>query len=119
MLGGVGGAAWLAYLIENGGSGPVVCLFRRATGLPCPSCGTSRAILALLAGDWGAAWAHNPIGILVGVALFVLPVWAGYELLFGGDRLFRTYRASEALLRRPLVASLAVGFVLLNWVTRW
>ncbi len=51
------------------------CPFRAATGLLCPGCGVTRLCLALLRGDWGGAWAANP------VLLVLLPPLA---LLAGG-----------------------------------
>jgi hypothetical protein len=45
------------------------CFFREITGLPCLTCGGTRAVLALLAGDLGGALHANP---LVSVALMML-----------------------------------------------
>jgi hypothetical protein len=45
------------------------------TGLLCPGCGMTRLCLALLRGDWGGAWAANPM------LLVLLPPLA---LLAGG-----------------------------------
>ena len=56
----------------------VPCPFHRLTGLKCPACGITTAILALLGGDAGAAFAANP-----GLA-FSLPVlapWLGWVFL--------------------------------------
>lgn len=50
----------------------VPCPFHRLTGLKCPACGITTAILALLHRDWGAAFAANP-----GLA-FSLPVLGPY-----------------------------------------
>lgn len=41
---------------------PVVCPFRRLTGLPCPGCGGTHAFVAMAHGDFAAAWAYNPLG---------------------------------------------------------
>ena len=54
--------------------GPVLCLFRGATGLPCPFCGSTRAISEVCAGNVTQALHYNPVG----VALFVV----GIPLLF-------------------------------------
>ncbi len=37
----------------------IPCLFRRFTGLSCPTCGTQRALFALLHGDPLTAWHFN------------------------------------------------------------
>lgn len=43
------------------------CPFRTLTGVPCPTCGTTRAVLALSRGHVGEAFLHNP---MVTVGLF-------------------------------------------------
>ena len=72
------GLAWLAlaalvqWMGRIGGSAPVLCPFKRMTALPCPTCGTTRAVLNLLAGDVAAAVACNPLTCLAAIALGVL-----------------------------------------------
>jgi hypothetical protein len=55
------------------------CVFHAATGLPCPACGTTRAALALLAGDPLAALAFNPLATLAavggGALALAAPAW--------------------------------------------
>lgn len=50
-----------------------ICLFHRLTGLPCPTCGATRAAFALLRGDWAGAWGwHPPAALLLpGLALYL------------------------------------------------
>lgn len=43
------------------------CGFRDLTGLPCPTCGTTRAGLSLLHGDLAAAFLHNPAAAAAGL----------------------------------------------------
>lgn len=55
------------------------CLWHRWTGLPCPGCGTTRAVLGLLRGQLGQAFGSNPLAA-TGVVVFVVvglvaPVW--------------------------------------------
>jgi hypothetical protein len=47
------------------------CIFRSLTGIPCPTCGTTRAAAAFLEGNLPAALAANPLAAAVGV-LFVI-----------------------------------------------
>ena len=45
------------------------CVFRAATGLDCPGCGSTRAVHELLHGHIGAALRLNPFLFLVGLML--------------------------------------------------
>jgi Protein of unknown function (DUF2752) len=62
------------------------CPFRRLTGIPCPTCGTTRAAVALLGGHLGAALALNPLATLAGIGFvaggLLAPLWATLKLPF-------------------------------------
>jgi hypothetical protein len=47
------------------------CNFRSLTGIPCPTCGTTRAATAFLNGDLLTAFAANPLAATAGL-LFVV-----------------------------------------------
>ena len=63
------------------------CLFRSIIGLPCPSCGMTRAFIAIGNGDIVAAISLNPASILVyiticiGFALALLQVATGKKYI--------------------------------------
>jgi len=61
-------AAWLRLGLPT-----PVCHFRAWTGIPCPGCGTTRLVAALLSGDALAALGYNP---LVFTTLSVVASWA-------------------------------------------
>ena len=48
------------------------CAFRSLTGLPCMTCGATRAALALAHGDFLGAWRLNPLAVVAigGIAVF-------------------------------------------------
>jgi hypothetical protein len=65
-----GAVAWLRLF----GPPPLVCPFRLATGLPCPTCGSTRALAALVAGHLARSLALNPAvlpGCIVAVGYMV------------------------------------------------
>ena len=72
-------ALGLAFFVDPEG-GPVVCLFRRGSGLACPGCGLTRAASYLLHGDLLASLRLHPFAVLVAVE--AAAVWAvvGYRV---------------------------------------
>jgi hypothetical protein len=57
------------------------CVFRTLTGIPCPTCGTTRAAVAFLDGHLLAAAANNPLATAAGFAFVVgAPVVAAFSL---------------------------------------
>lgn len=57
------------------------CPLRTLTGVPCPTCGSTRAGLALLHGDILGALQLNPLATLAGLAFLLggvlAPLWVG------------------------------------------
>lgn len=48
------------------------CLFNKMTGIPCPTCGTTRAFLALVQLDIRTAFGYQPLIMLVTLGSIVL-----------------------------------------------
>lgn len=86
------------------------CTFRNLTGIPCPSCGTTRTALALLNLELGSALAVNPLGALVAVAFILGGGLALIWVLFRGP--IPTFDLSWS---RWWTASV-VGVILINWM---
>jgi hypothetical protein len=76
------GAALAAVWMRLGLPRPV-CYLRDWTGIPCPTCGSTRLIEALLSGDIAGALAWNPLVFagLIGIALWA--VLSTARLVFG------------------------------------
>ena len=94
--------------IENG---PVACPFRVVTGLPCLTCGLTRATHWLVRGDVARAMTTNPFDTLF--LLIVVPAFAGMWVAnrVGGLAVRIATTRTE---RRALVVVLAV-LLLANW----
>jgi hypothetical protein len=66
----IGAAAAVAVAVLHLDRMPILfCLFRAATGLPCLTCGATRALGELAAGDVRGALVMNPLAALGALAL--------------------------------------------------
>jgi hypothetical protein len=101
--------------VSNGGE-PGVCIFKRITGIPCPSCGSTRSVLSLLKGDVLGALFWNPFGFILMAIMVISPIWILYDLIGKKETLFQVYTNSEKFLKRKWVAISAILIVLLNWI---
>ena len=62
------------------------CPLRSATGVPCPLCGMTTSVKAVMRGQVGAAVAANPFGLVAvtgAVALLLRPAWQRVRLPAG------------------------------------
>jgi hypothetical protein len=115
----VAGYAWiiLLHVIKfSTTGGPEVCLFKYLTNIPCPSCGSSRSVLALFNGDLRDALWWNPFGLLIFLILILSPFWIIFDLLTGQSTLYQIYTRTEQLLKRKIVFIPAILLVLANWI---
>lgn len=77
---GVGGAAVAGLVVWSASSNAaeVWCLMRRA-GMPCPGCGLTRGLRALLDGELGLAMSLHPLAPVVALEACVLWLAAGWQ----------------------------------------
>jgi hypothetical protein len=95
---------------------PGFCLLKHTTGIPCPSCGSTRSILSLLHGNIMQSLYWNPFGLLILMIMITLPVWIFYDLISGKDTLFKSWHKTEAMFKRPGIALSAIVLVFMNWI---
>ena len=80
------------------------CTFRALTGLPCPTCGSTRALLALAGGHPVEAFLWNPLVVALAAAFaaggLVAPLWAalGAPLPVPSRRAWKVIRLGAVLL---------------------
>lgn len=95
----------------------VLCPLNRITGIPCPSCGTTRALLLLLDGQTTQALFMNPLVVPAALLAIAVPVWILADLLRGNDSLHRTWVSGESALKKGHpVAWLLVLLIAANWI---
>ena len=113
------GYIWLAityHQLVSKSFEPGVCLFKRITTIPCPSCGSTRSVLSILKGDFAGALLLNPFGIILVSILVIAPIWIFYDVVSRKETLFNAYTKAELFLKRKWIAIPAILLVLLNWI---
>ena len=120
LLACTGGSIWLwiqssgNLLSQSGETSP--CLIKTLTGVPCPSCGTTRSVFELLDGHLISSLQWNPMGIMVLAIMVISPLWILVDLLFKKESFLRYYSRVENQLKSKWIAIPAIGLVVVNWI---
>jgi len=112
------GYAWLmynynSYQLTNSFT---VCIIKNVTGIPCPSCGSTRAVESLINGNLVESILWNPIGLLLVTMLVIIPIWILLDLFRKKDSLYQFYHSVEIILKQKKYAIPAILLVVANWV---
>ncbi len=113
------GYSWIFYdsATISAHSKPVEgCLLKHIAGIPCPSCGSTRSVLALMQGNLIQSLYINPFGILIALLMLIVPVWIIADLVTKRKTLFDYYRQAERLMKKPRIAFPLLFLVLVNWI---
>jgi len=113
------GYLWLGYNLnihEEKASNTQICFVKKTTGLPCPSCGSTRSVLSIINGDFSKALLINPLGFFVGIIMIVLPIWITTDIFMKRRTLYKTYKKTENIIKNKTISSLLVMFILINWI---
>jgi quinol-cytochrome oxidoreductase complex cytochrome b subunit len=90
---------------------PHFCLMRTVLGIPCPGCGVSHSILAILRLDPVQAWAANPAGVGVAVTFCFQLVARPIAIIVP--------RFSDLVSQASRhISNVALGGLLLVWISR-
>ncbi|RZJ28362.1 MAG: DUF2752 domain-containing protein [Flavobacterium sp.] len=113
------GYSWLFYSltkadqVSSGRFG--ACMFKNVTGIPCPSCGSTRAMVMLVRGDFFGSLMMNPIGLILSVIMLVVPIWLLYDVITKRQTLYDSYGKAERIIKIKWVAILLITLVAVNW----
>ena len=110
---GAAAALGAAFLIspDHVEDGPVICPFRRLTGLPCPGCGLTRSWVYLAHGQWGDSFAAHPFGVVAVLAALTLVVVVTVALVRRGP-----LPDLDQLVRTPWVATVVAAWLVFGAV---
>ena len=115
----IAGYAWLGWNLSHSSAltGSVEgCFIKNTTNMPCPSCGSTRGVMALTQGNFAEALSTNPFSYIIAVTLLMLPLWLAFDILLKRSTLYLFYKKSETYLKRPWFAIPLILVVLMNWI---
>ena len=111
------GWAWLAlHLGKSAELHFQLCWIKATTGMPCPACGTTRAVDALMHGHLWEAMLINPFGLPALLLMAAAPVWIVIDVLRQSDSFFRSFRRTEQVISKRGIAIALIALVVVNWV---
>ncbi len=114
----VAGYIWFFYNFYQNqtNSNTTICLIKRVTNIPCPSCGTTRAIDALINGHFFQSVILNPLGLLVAVCMIIIPFWIIKDLITKKNSFLHFYLKTEVQLKKPQIAIPLILLIIINWI---
>jgi hypothetical protein len=89
------------------------CNFRALFGIPCLTCGSTRAAQAFLHGEIWQAWLVSPLATLAFCAMAAFDLYAIAVLCSGAPRLRMTFSGRKG---HRTAAALLAAAALLNWI---
>lgn len=112
----IAGWLWLLYNL-NTQHGISVCLFNNLTGIPCPTCGTTTAIVQIINGDLTSAFNTNPLSYIIAVGLLVLATWVLKDIIGQKYSLQKSIaRFDKRIKQTPWLLAIILSPVILSWI---
>ena len=93
-----------------------VCLIKHTTNIPCPSCGSTRSVIAITEGNFFDALQINPLGYVIAIIMILAPVWVLSDLIIKKETLFKFYTKFETYLGKPIIAIPLIMLIIINWI---
>lgn len=88
------------------------CIFKAATGVPCPGCGITRGVVAILRGDFARAWRRNP-------ASFAVVLFFAHAAALAAGESLGAVAPDTAAARRLVADKILLASLLVSWLTKF
>jgi len=93
-----------------------VCLFKKVTGVACPSCGSTRAVFSILNGSFLDALYLNPLGYIILIGMMIFPPWILFDVFQKKSTFFVFYEKAINWMKKPKIYIPLILLVICNWI---
>lgn len=115
LAGGITAGYALLALTHDNHDSTTMCVFKNATGIACPSCGSTRSVIAIAHGNFAEALQTNPLGFIIAAILIIFPFWLLLDTALKKDSLYNAFRKFEKTIRTKWLAATLIVLVAANW----
>lgn len=91
------------------------CGMKQFFHIPCPACGSTRAMRLLLTGEFKESLLLNPNGLVLLSAMMIIPLWIVMDLLLNKDSFYNSYQYVEQKLKNKRILFSFLFLYLINW----
>jgi Protein of unknown function (DUF2752) len=114
------GYCWLFFLKyiskQSKNIDTTICLFKKITNVPCPSCGTSRAVITIFNGEIFKSILINPFGIIVATIMVIVPIWIVIDFVTKKESFYNFYLKAETIIMTKKIGIPLFLLVIINWI---
>jgi hypothetical protein len=111
------GYVWIVYAMHVPSSKGDFhfCFIKSIINVPCPSCGTTRSLMALAIGEFENAFYWNPLGYLIGSLMILLPLWIITDFILKSSSCYLCYEYLASRLLQKKYTFPVIILILINW----
>ena len=110
------GYAWILFNFLNPDKSYSICFLKNLVHIPCPACGSSRAIMFLLNGNIKQSILTNPLGIIIFIALILLTILLIVDFVKNSNIVWKYYIKFEAFIIKKIIWIPLSVLIILNWI---
>jgi len=110
---------WLIYnsfLPIDAEEGITLCWFKRISGLPCPSCGSTSGMAEIFKGNFNQAFQFNPFAYSSLFILVFASSWVIHDLIRKKDGLYQFYLYINIKLKKKRIIIPIILLILSIWI---
>ncbi len=113
------GYIWLWFVIKQQSFNKTTfttCIVKSTTGIPCPSCGSTRSVIEIIKGNYFNSLYLNPLGFIILFFMMCIPSWITFDVILKKNTFYIFYKKAEFYIKKPTIALPLIILIFINWM---